>query len=269
VVASPHEFPPAPGADPTVPSAARSYDYLLGGKDNVEVDRQAVRMLLSVAPDAPLTARANRAFGTRAMRFIAEQGIRQFIDLGSGIPTTRPAVHEVVRAVVPDARVVYVDFDPLVVAHSNALRTIHPGLSTVLGDIRAPQALLDHPDLRAQINFAEPVGVGIFSVLDEVEDRHDPYGIVARLRGRMAPGSYLGISHLSARSDADAVARCRVISEQTGCPRVEFRSDEDVLRLFDGFDLVEPGLVTIRQWRPAEPEPDTKLRLVGAIGRRV
>lgn len=264
---SEHEFFPAAGADPTVASPARCYDYLLGGKDNVELDRRAVRTLLAVAPDARLTATANRAFVARAVRFMAEQGIRQFIDLGCGFPTSPPEVHEVVRAVEPDARVVYVDLDPVVVAHSNALRAVHPGLATVLGDIRAPRSILDHPDLRAQINSAEPVGIGAFSVLDAVEERHDPYRIVAHLRERMAPGSYLGISHLSARTDPDVVAQARVISEQTGFPEVVFRSDQEVRRLFDGFDLVEPGLVDITRWRPTEPYPDTRLRLVGAVGR--
>ena len=162
--------------DTATPSVARTYDYLLGGKDNYEVDRQAVEMLRMVAPEAPLTARMNREFGKRAVRYIAEQGIRQFIDLGSGIPTSPPSIHDAVRSVDP-AHVVYVDLDPVVAAHSRALRSIGPGLDTILADIRRPEAVLDHPDLQALIDFNQPVGVVIFSVLDVIEDKDDPLGI--------------------------------------------------------------------------------------------
>lgn len=263
-----HELTTAPGADPAVPSVARGYDYLLGGKDNFAIDRQVAEMLLTVAPEAPVTARANRAFGARAVRYIAEQGIRQFIDLGSGIPTTPPAVHEVARAVDPSIRVVYIDFDPVVVSHSNALRSVHPGLVTVLADIRQPGVILGHPEVRDIINFDEPVGVVIFSVLDVIGDEDDPFRIVAAFRDHMAPGSYLGISHLSARSDADAIAHGHAISEQTGFPRVAFRSDEEVRRFFDGFELTEPGLVDITRWRPTEEAPETKIKLVGGVARK-
>ncbi|MQA87483.1 MAG: hypothetical protein GEV03_23370 [Streptosporangiales bacterium] len=168
---------------------------MLGGKDNYEADRKVVEMLRTVAPEAPLTGRINREFGKRAARFIAEQGVKQFIDLGSGIPTTPPSVHEAVRSVEPSARVVYVDHDPVVVAHSGALRSVEPGLITILADVREPGVILDHPDLKALINFDEPVGVTFFSVLDVVEDSYDPVGIAGRFAERMAPGSYLGISH--------------------------------------------------------------------------
>ncbi|MGH3902951.1 MAG: SAM-dependent methyltransferase [Pseudonocardiaceae bacterium] len=259
----PAEAPP--GLDLSTPSVARSYDYLLGGKDNYPVDHQVTEMLFQVAPEAQLTARANREFGARAARCIAERGIRQFIDLGSGIPTSPPAVHEVVRAVDPAVRVVYVDHDPVVVAHSRALRSIGPGLTTVLADIRRPDAILDHQDVLDIIDWDEWVGVLIFSVLDLIED---PFEIVGQLRERMAPGSFLGISHLSARSDQDAIDHAHKISEETGFPRVEFRDDEAVLDLFTGFELVEPGLVNISDWRPVRDAPSTKIKLVGAVGRK-
>jgi hypothetical protein len=261
---------PTPGAefDPTTPSVARTYDYLLGGKDNFEADRQVVEMLRTVAPEASLTGRMNRAFGKRAVRYIAEQGIRQFIDLGSGIPTTPPSVHDAVRSVDPTAHVVYVDVDPVVVAHSRALRSIGPGLTTILADIRRPETVLDHPDLQAHIDFNEPVGVVIFSVLDVIEDKDNPLGIFRQFRERMAPGSYLGISHLSARSAPDAVAHTHKISEETGFPAVAFRPDEEVLQFFDGFDLVKPGLVDIREWHPEQDATEVKIKLVGAVGRK-
>ena len=259
---------PPPGIDATKPSVARSYDYLLGGKDNYEIDRQVTEMLLKVVPEARLTGRANRAFGKRAVRYIAEQGIRQFIDLGSGIPTTPPSVHETARAVDPSIRVVYVDFDPIVVAHSEALRSAQPGLTTILADIRQPEAILAHPGLQALIDFDEPVGVVIFSVLDVIEDKYDPVGIVRRFREEMAPGSYLGISHLSARSEPDAIAHAHMISKETGFPAVAFRTDEEVSQFFEGFDLVEPGLVDIREWRPEGDAPRTRIKLVGGVGRK-
>ena len=261
---------PTPGAefDPATPSVARTYDYLLGGKDNYEVDRQAVEMLRKVAPEAPLTARMNREFGKRAARYIAEQGIRQFIDLGSGIPTSPPSVHDAVRGVDPTARVLYVDMDPVVVAHSRALRSIGPGLTTILADIRRPEAVLDHPDLQQQIDFNEPVGVVIFSVLDVIEDKDNPLGIVRQFRERMAPGSYLGISHLSARSAPDAIAHTHRISQETGFAAVAYRPDEEVLQFFDGFDLVKPGLTDVREWHPEQDGPEVKIKLVGGVGRK-
>lgn len=259
---------PSPRIDTTTPSVARAYDYLLGGKDNYEVDRQVVEMLRTVAPEASLTGRMNRAFGKRAVRYIAEQGIRQFIDLGSGIPTTPPSVHDAVHSVDPTARVVYVDIDPMVVAHSQALRSIGPGLTTVLADIRQPETVLNHPQLQANIDFSEPVAVVIFSVLDVIEDKYDPFGIVQQIRERMVPGSYLGISHLSARSAPEAVAHTHKISRETGFPEVAFRPDEEVLRFFEGFDLAEPGLVDIREWHPEQDTPKVKIKLVGAVGRK-
>jgi hypothetical protein len=262
------ELTPPPGTDSTVPSVARGYDYLLGGKDNFAIDRQVVQTLLQVAPEAPITAKANRAFGQRAVRYIAQQGIRQFVDLGSGIPTTPPSVHETVRAVQPDAQVVYVDFDPVVVAHSNALRSVHPGLATILADIRQPEAILNHPELLRHIDFDEPVGIVIFSVLDVVDDAYDPVGIIAQFRERMATGSYLGLSHLSARSTEAAREHSQMISKTTGFPEVQFRSDAEVLRFFDGFDLVEPGLVDVTEWHPEGETPDMTIKLVGAVGRK-
>ena len=262
------ELTPPAGPGVTVPSVARGYDYLLGGKDNFAVDRQAVRMLLQVAPEAPTTAKANRAFGMRAVRYIARQGVRQFIDLGSGIPTTPVPIHDTVRAVHSDARVVYVDFDPVVVAHGNALRSAHSGLATILADIRRPQHILNHPDLSQQIDFGQPVGVVIFSVLGVIDDADDPVGIMAQFRDRMASGSYLGLSHLSARSAENVKEHSRMISDQTGFPQVQFRSDAEVLRFFDGFHLVEPGLVEVTQWHPDELAPEMTLKLVGAVGRK-
>lgn len=219
-------------------------------------------------PDLPLTAQVNREFGKRAVRYIAQQRIRQFIDLGSGIPTTPPSVHETARAVDPSLRVVYVDHDPVVVAHSNALRSAGPGLVTILADIRQPEAVLGHCDLQALIDFDEPVGVVIFSVLAFIADQDDPFGIVARFRERMAPGSFLGISDLSGRSEPCPMAHTHRISQQTGHPAATFRTDGEMLWFFEGFELVEPGLVDVGQWRPERDVPSLRLKHVGGVGRK-
>lgn len=254
--------------NPTKPSVARSYDYLLGGKDNLAIDRKVGDMLRKVVPDAPLTARANRQFGQRAVKYIAEQGIRQFIDLGSGIPTTPLSVHETARAVHPDATVVYVDINEIAVAHSGALRSVGPGLTTILADIREPDVVINHPELNAIIDFEQPVGVLIFSVVDVIPDSDDPWHTVRRFREQMAPGSFFALAHLSARSKGYAQARSHVISKVTGFPRVQFRPDDEILRFFDGFDLVEPGLVDITQWRPWLDAPSLRIKLMGGVGRR-
>lgn len=257
---------PPPGFDTTVPSTARTYDYVLGGKDNHPADRQAAERYLAVDPKARVTARTHRAFGKRAVRYLAEQGVRQFVDLGSGIPTTPPSVHETVRAVDPCARVVYVDHDPIVVAHSAALRSVRPGLATILADVRQPETVLDHPELQELIDFGEPVGVVIFGVLHALEDADDPAGIVRRFQRRMAPGSYLGISHFSTRTDPALAALYDTLMKATG--PTTFRSDDEVLRFFEGFDLVEPGLVDITDWRPDQDYPSLETKIVCGVGRK-
>ncbi len=257
-----------PQLDPSKPSAARGYDYLLGGKDNFEVDRRVVDKLLTVDPEARLMGRANRAFGKRAVRYMAEQGIRQFLDLGSGLPTTPPSVHEAARAVDPSVRVVYVDHDPIVASHSAAVRAVGEGLGTVLGDVRQPESVLSHAEVARLIDFDQPVGVLLFSVLHLMDAAEDPVGIVRQYSQQMAPGSYLGISHFSDRSDPGAIAHTRRISQETGFPVVHFRSDDEVRELFEGFDPVEPGLVDISDWRPEHDAPQLRLRHFGGVGRK-
>lgn len=259
---------PRPGVNPRVPSVARVYDFLLGGKDNFESDRNMAHKLLAVMPQAADTARANKEFGRRATDFMARQGIAQFIDLGSGIPTTAPGIHETARAVMPDATVVYVDNDPVVVAHSRALRAVAPGLATVQADIRDPEAVLMAPEMLAHIDFGRPVAVLLFSVLQTVPDRADPAALVGRFRDRMAAGSYVGLSHISTRSGAQDITHLHRIVRECGYPPVAVRSDDQVLEVFDGFDLVDPGLVDIRDWRPEERGPFGTVTLVGAVGRK-
>ena len=185
-----------PGFDPSVPSPARMYDYYLGGKDNFAADREAAEQALSVVPFGREVARANRQFLVRAVTFMARSGIGQFIDLGTGLPT-RPNVHEVARSVLPDARVLYVDNDPMVCSHARALLATNDGVAAIQGDIRTPQAILNDPVTRELIDFTRPVGVLFVAVLHFLTDDDQPWEQVAAFRWRMASGSMLAVSHIT------------------------------------------------------------------------
>jgi hypothetical protein len=252
--------------NPTVPSAARIYDYLLGGKDNYAVDREAADRLLAVVPDQRLLARANRAFALRAVRFLAERGVRQVIDLGTGIPTS-PSVHEVVQAVEPFARVVYVDSDPLVKVYNDALLASSNEVTSVEGDIRRPEEVLDHIRRHKLIDFTEPVTVVIAAVLHLVPDALDPAGIVARFGESLAPGSHLVLSQFAAHSDPAAIAALRSIADGTPV-ETYFRARAEIERFFAGFDLLPPGVVDVEQWRPDADTPSTRLQISGGVGRK-
>jgi S-adenosyl methyltransferase len=178
------------GVDASMPNFARVYDYLLGGKDNFPVDRATAEQALAVAPELRVMARENRAFLQRAVRFlVAEAGICQLLDIGTGLPT-QGSVHEVAQQVAPDARVVYVDADPVVIAHSRAMLASSDKAAIIQADLRRPEELLDHPELRALIDLGEPVAVLLVAILHGVTDAEDPVGVVTRLRDAMAPGSY-------------------------------------------------------------------------------
>lgn len=259
-----------PGVNPSVPSSARVYDYLLGGKDNLSVDRAVAERLLAVAPDTRLVARANRTFQVEAVQHLAEQGVRQFIDLGTGIPTS-PSIHQTARAVNPACRIVYVDYDPVVRMHAQVLLADAPGVAGIQGDLRRPIELLADPHITGLIDFDQPVCVLMVGVLHYVMDEEDPAGIVATFRKRLAPGSHLVISHAMAESDPKAIAQLRFTTD--GSPaQARFRTREEVLRLFDGFELIGPGLVPVQDWHL---DPDAlplldgppHLRVDGGVGR--
>src|SRR6266498_5782777 len=236
--------------DSSVPHPARIYDYLLGGKDNYPADRAAAEATLAVGPEGRAIARANRRFLVRAVRFLAEQGIRQFIDIGTGIPTS-PNVHEVAQAVAPGARVVYVDNDPLVLAHARALLRSHgPGETRFLhADLRDPEAILGDPDLRALIDFAQPLAVLLVATLHHIPDADDPAGIVTRLLAPAGSGSYLVVSQLASDLKPERAAGVAAAAKRSGVTLLPRRRDQ-VLRFFAGLDLVEPGLVQPPLWRP-------------------
>ncbi len=254
------------GVDVTRPSIARIYDYLLYGKDNFAVDRAAAEKLMESRLDPRRLSLANRAFLFRAVCFLARQGIAQYLDLGSGLPTS-PSVHEVARDVIPAARVVYVDHDPIVVAHNDALLATRDGVITIRGDVRDPAAVLAHEALAACLDFSQPVAVLLLGVLHFISHEEDAPGIIAKFRERMAPGSYLAVS-VGTSDGADPEMLAEATQTYAGA-RMPFtlRSRAQILDLFDGFDLVEPGLVSLPEWRPAFNTDRTPLQgpTLGAV----
>jgi len=246
------------------------YDYVLGGKDNFPADREAVQALLKVDPGAVFSSRANRAFLGRAVRYLAGQaGVRQFLDIGTGIPTAG-ITHEVAQAVAPESRVVYVDYDPIVLAHARALLTSHPAGATeyVDADLRDTAAILSQAG--QVLDFSRPVAVTLLAVLHAIPDADDPHAIVARLMDALPSGSYLAISHAGADLlDREARDGVEEVTVQMVHLQPALRSREQVARFFDGTDLVEPGLVRVEDWRP-EPATDTTGRssLWCAVGRK-
>lgn len=244
---------PPNGVDVSRPSVARMYDYYLGGKDNYPVDRAAADQMMSTVPESVQMVRSNRAFLVRAVQHLAaEAGIRQFLDIGSGLPT-QYNVHEVAQAAAPDSRVVYVDHDPLAVAHGQSLLATNQNIAYIHGDLLQPDQVLDHPNVRRLIDFDQPVAILIVAILHFIGDHSDPAGIVRRLRDRMAPGSYLVISHIVDDPRPHAIGK---ILTAAGAPPWFPRTREQIQAFFDGFDLIEPGLVLLPHWRPPVPPKD-------------
>ena len=240
------------GLDTTTPNVARIYDYLLGGKDNFAADRAAAGPLLAVIPDVAAIAADNRAFLGRAVRYLTGQGIRQFLDLGSGLPT-RSNVHEVARQHAPGTRAVYVDYDPVVALHGKALRRPAATSPCSHADLAEPSSILEHPDLLRVLDLSLPVGLICASALHFVPDEADPWGIIARYRDRLCPGSYLAITHAPARvpgedPDHDEENAAEVF-RQTSAP-LHMRTLAEIQRFFDGFELVPPGVVFMQDWHP-------------------
>ena len=238
------------GFDTGVPNVARIYDALLGGKDNYAADREAAEELLKAVPGAMAAARENRAFLGRAVRFLAgEAGIRQFLDIGTGLPTLGN-VHEIAQAANPAARVVYADYDPVVLLHANVLLAKAVTVAAVNADLRYPRDLLTSPAVRALIDFDEPVAVLLVAVLHFLEDSDDPWKIVDCIKDHMAPGSYLVVSHVTGDDlPPDARQQAREVYENASAPGVT-RAYDDIARFFDGLVMLAPGLVNVPTWRP-------------------
>jgi len=250
------------------PTPARMYDYYLGGKDNFAVDREAADAVIGLLGDVVvrLGPQENRAFLRRAVRWLAQQGIDQFIDLGAGLPT-QGNVHQVVREVNPAARVVYVDNDPIVLAHGRALLADSPGVEVITADLREPETILGHPVVADLIDPARPVGLLLFAVLHFVPDSEDPRALLGAYFSRLAPGSFVALSHVTMDGfPPETIAQATSVYERATSPMVP-RSYAQIADLLDGVDLVEPGLVRTWQWRP---EPEDSLRTdatYAAVGR--
>ena len=239
------------GIDPTKANIARVYDYWLGGHHNLVADRELAEAMATLDPWVPVACKANRTFMGRAVRFLAGHGIRQFLDVGSGIPTAGN-VHEVAQSVVPDARVVYVDHDPVAVAEGRKLLAANDQAAVIQADIRDPGAILSDPAVGRLIDFREPVAIMLVAILHFVTDADDPDGIVGYLRDAAAPGSYLVLSHVTSQGkEALAAAAARVYNGRAADGQA--RSREQIEGLFGRWELAEPGLVYAPQWRPDLP----------------
>jgi hypothetical protein len=232
------------------PNVARMYDYYLGGKENYPADREAARRILGIAPDVPLAALENREFLKRAIIFLVkEHGISQFIDIGPGLPT-QGNVHQLARQHDPNAAVVYADNDAVVLGHSRSLLRGVPGVTVIGEDLREPERILAHPELVALIDLARPVALFTSLVLHFIPPDDDPHAVVARFRDALPSGSFLVLSHVT--SDNREPGTLTTINETYGNANAPLimRSRAEVARFFDGFDLVDPGVVFLSQWRP-------------------
>jgi SAM-dependent methyltransferase len=240
-------------ADLERPSAARIYDYLLGGFYNFDVDRAAAQKITEVLPDMPLFMQANRAFLRRAVRFLTGQGIDQFLDLGSGIPTVGN-VHEIAQKANPSARVVYVDNEPVAVTHSRTILQGNPNATVIQADMRRPEVILGHPETQRLLDFNKPTAVLFLSVLLFVTDDEEAYRVVRSVRDALVPGSYLAISHpTDDETPPEQAETAKRLYAAIGSP-VNVRSHNLVKKFFEGLELVEPGLVYAPLWRPEGPD---------------
>jgi hypothetical protein len=242
-------------------TAARIYDYILGGIHNFPADREAARELIAQFPFVPAASRANRAFLSRAVREVAAAGVHQFLDVGSGIPTVGN-VHEIARDAVPDARVTYVDMDPVAVAESLEILEGDDRAIAVRADLRDPRSILDHPGVRRHLDLEQPVGLLLVAVLHFVPDRTQAYDVVGQLVDALAPGSYLVLSHAAAETylpeaDQESITAStdqlkvaeRIYTKRTTTPGM-LRTRAETAQFFTGLDLLDPGVVWLQEWRP-------------------
>jgi S-adenosyl methyltransferase len=248
-----------PGVDTSIPTPARIYDYMLRGHNYFERDQQAAEQILRAVPEIRDTAWSNRGFHQRAAKFIAGHGVRQFIDIGSGLPTVGNT-HEVVQKTVPDVTVIYVDNDPMVELHSQDILIGQESIAVIAGDLREPASILDHPTVRDLIDFSQPAGLLLTGVMMFVSDESHPHHLVRRYLDALAPGSYLSLSHLTDDQKPPASAEGFRAVFDTATEHLYFRSKAGVARFFDGLDLVapyqgaEPDLTFAGVWGAEDPE---------------
>lgn len=273
---------PADAGEPQVdlqldrPHPARVYDYLLGGKDNFAADRAAAQAGLEANPNSRIPPRENRAFLRRVVRYLArDAGISQFLDIGTGIPTS-PNVHEIAQDAVPAARVVYVDNDPIVLAHARALLTSGPVGKTAYidADVRNIDRILSSPDLRQTLDMSQPVGLLLIAVMHFIADEDDPWDLAARLLAELPAGSYLALSHLTGDFDPAAWEGVAAVYRRSGVT-MQVRPLAAVERFFTGLDLLDPGVVSLPRWRPDSNDlgqpgqpSDAAVSVYGGLGRK-
>ncbi|MGB6455802.1 MAG: SAM-dependent methyltransferase [Streptosporangiaceae bacterium] len=254
--------------DTSVAHIARVYDYLLGGKDNFEADRAAADAMKRAYPDIANSMRSNRQFLARTVRYLAgAEGIRQFLDVGTGIPTANNT-HEVAQSIAPDCRVVYVDRDPVVLIHARALLTSEPeGVTDYIeADIRDPQAILAHA--ASVLDFSKPIALMLVAILHFVPNEDRPHEVVATLLDALPPGSFLTLTHPGSDVDADASEAARRFNDRAA-EQATLRSRDEVMRFFAGLDMVEPGLVQIQDWRPTtRPLAASGTSVWGGVARK-
>jgi hypothetical protein len=258
------------GADITVPNSARAYDYALGGFHNFQADRDFLDRLVQALPGIRADAVANRALLHRVIRWLIGQGIRQFLDIGSGVPTVGN-VHEIAQELAPESRIVYVDIDPVAVAHGQAILAGNPRAWAIEGDLRRPADTVNHPDVLRVLDFSQPVAVILFLVVHYVADDDEARAIMAYLRDALVSGSYIAMTHASPYPGLeDEMETSRKLFDETPTPTI-FRSYEQIADLLTGLELVEPGIVRIPDWRPDpddESDPMAGVIDFAAVARR-
>jgi len=263
----PHEA--ALDIDTSVAHVARVYDYWLGGKDNFSADRVAGDQAIQAYPDIVYSVRANRAFLARTVRYLAgEAGIRQFLDIGTGIPTANNT-HEVAQDVAPGSNVVYVDNDPVVLTHARALLVsgMQGNTNYIDADLRDTGRILAEAALT--LDFSRPVAIMLMAILQHIDEAEDPYAIVDSLLAAVPPGSYLAISHPAADIETEAMAQMAERLNKLMAEKVTFRARPQVARFFEALELAEPGMVRVQEWRPAsEIEAKSPAALWGGVGRK-
>jgi S-adenosyl methyltransferase len=258
-----------PTFDTTVAHSARVHDYWLGGKDNFAADRAAGDAVIAAYPGIVMSVRANRAFLARAAQFLAaEAGIRQFLDIGTGIPTANNT-HEVAQSVAPDSRVVYVDYDPVVLAHARVLLVgSAEGVTDYIdADLRDPETILENAT--RTLDFSRPVAVMLIAIMHLIGDDADPYGIVRRLMAAVPSGSYLALSQVASDIEPEQMAEAARRYNRLAHEQQRHRTRSEVTRFFDGLDLVDPGLVPVQEWRPgSEFEAQARSAMWGGVARK-
>lgn len=250
-----------------VPSAARVYDYLLGGGHNFAADRAVGEVVLKVQPHGRQIASSNRAFLSRAVRYLVDRGITQFLDLGSGIPTVGN-VHEVAQRANPDCRVVYVDYDPVAVAHSQLMLRGNDNAVVVDADLTQPERVLDSAEVHRYIDFTEPVGLLMVAIFHFISDEKKPLEILEKYRSVLPAGSYLALSHLTA-DQMPAESAAVVEAMRNSRDPMFFRSYPDVVAMFEGFELVPPGVVAASRWHGNQGDTSDQEGVYAGVGRKI